>query len=236
MEYINSVYHGILQATREELYEVCRGKIENDNLFLIYVIKAHIHEMEKLVDQINERVASELAPHRALMDKLKVIPGFDTRTVEDLVAEIGFDMSKFPSAKHLGSWAGLCPGNNESAGKKKSGRITHGNKQVKAVMTEAAWAATRTKNTFYSELYHRVAARRGKKRALIAVAYSMLTTVYNILASNAEYNELGAEYVKSKIEKRLKKYLTAELSKLGCDVCLPRKRRSRRQKNVPPSI
>jgi transposase len=223
MEYINSVYHGSLQATREELYEACRGKIENDNLFLIYVIKAHIHEMEKLVDQISERVASELAPHRASMDKLKAIPGFDTRTVEDLVAEIGFDMSKFPSAKHLGSWAGLCPGNNESAGKKKSGRITHGNKQVKAVMTEAAWAATRTKNTFYSERYHRIAARRGKKCALIAVAYSMLTTVYNILVSNAEYNELGAEYVKSKIEKRRKKYLTAELSKLGYEVQITKK-------------
>ena len=179
--------------------------------------------MEKLVDQISERVASELAPHRASMDKLKAIPGFDTRTVEDLVAEIGFDMSKFPSAKHLGSWAGLCPGNNESAGKKKSGRITHGNKQVKAVMTEAAWAATRTKNTFYSERYHRIAARRGKKCALIAVAYSMLTTVYNILVSNAEYNELGAEYVKSKIEKRRKKYLTAELSKLGYEVQITKK-------------
>ena len=230
-EYINSVYHGKLHATPEELYKACQGKIGEDNLFLLSVIKAHIYEMEKLVCQLSGRIASRLAPQSVLMDMLKAIPGFDTRTVEDLVAEIGFDMSKFPSAKHLGSWAGLCPGNNESAGKKKSGRITHGNKQVKAVMTEAAWAATRTKNTFYSERYHRIAARRGKKRALIAIAYSMLTTVYNILADNVAYNELGAQYVKSRIEKKRKKYLTAELSKLGYEVQIIKKQSGLRAGN-----
>ena len=230
-EYINSVYHGKLHATPEELYKACQGKIGDDNLFLLSVIKAHIYEMEKLVGQLSGRIASRLAPQSVLMDMLKAIPGFDTRTAEDLVAEIGFDMSKFPLAKHLGSWAGLCPGNNESAGKKKSGRITHGNKQVKAVMTEAAWAATRTKNTFYSERYHRIAARRGKKRALIAIAYSMLTTVYNILADNVAYNELGAQYVKSRIEKKRKKFLTAELSKLGYEVQIIKKQSGLRAGN-----
>ena len=223
MEYINSVYHGRLNATPEELYKACQGKIDNDNLFLMYVIKAHIYEMEKLVAQLSERISAKLSPQRAILDMLKAVPGLDLRTSENLVAEIGFDMSKFPSAKHLGSWAGLCPGNNESAGKRKSGRITHGNKQVKAVMTEAAWASTRTKNTFYSERYHRIAARRGKKRALIAVAYSMLTTVYNILANNVTYNELGAEFVTLLIEKKRKRYLTAELAKLGYEVQIVKK-------------
>jgi transposase len=189
----------------------------------MYIIKAHIYEMEKLVAQLSERITEKLSPQRAILDMLKAVPGLDLRTSENLVAEIGFDMSKFPSAKHLGSWAGLCPGNNESAGKRKSGRITHGNKQVKAVMTEAAWASTRTKNTFYSERYHRIAARRGKKRALIAVAYSMLTTVYNILANNVTYNELGAEFVTLLIEKKRKKYLTTELTKLGYEVQIVKK-------------
>lgn len=96
-----------------------------------------------------------------MLELLKEIPGFNTKVVEDLVSEIGLDISAFPFEKLLASWAGICPGNTESAGK-KNGRITHGNKQVKAVLTEAAWAATRTKNTFFSERYHRISARRGK--------------------------------------------------------------------------
>ena len=142
-----------------------------------------------------------------------------TGFVEDFASEIGLDVSAFPSEKHLASWAGICPGNYESAGK-KNGRITHGNKQVKAVLTEAAWAATRTKNTFFSERYHRISARRGKKRALIAVAHSQLTAVYLILSTGARYHELGAQYMQVKIEKKRKVYLTAELKKLGFKVSL----------------
>ncbi|MDN0052113.1 hypothetical protein QVN91_03850 [Bacteroides caecigallinarum] len=103
---------------------------------------------------------------------------------------------------------------------KKSARITHGNKQVKAVITEAAWAATRTKNTFFSERYHRIAARRGKKRALIAVGHSQLISVYLILSTGARYHELGAQYMQSKIEQKRKVYLSSELKKLGYNVSL----------------
>ncbi len=103
---------------------------------------------------------------------------------------------------------------------KKSARITHGNKQVKAVMTEAAWAATRTKNTFFSERYHRIAARRGKKRALIAVGHSQLISVYLILSTGARYHELGAQYMRAKIEQKRKVYLSSELKKLRYQVAL----------------
>ena len=184
------------------------------------MIRKDIDKTQELVDELSERIKSILSKYENAIELLKEIPGFSTKVVEDLVAEIGLDMSHFPSEKHLASWAGVCPGNNESAGKKKSGRITHGNKQVKAVITEAAWAATRTKNTFFSERYHRIAARRGKKRALIAVGHSQLISVYLILSTGARYHELGAQYVQAKIERKRKNYLKSELQKLGYAVSL----------------
>lgn len=126
------------------------------------MIRRNIAQIQVFVDELSNRIKDILSKYENAMELLKEIPGFSTKEVEDLVSEIGLDMSAFPSEKHLASWAGICPGNNESAGK-KSGRITHGNKQVKAVLTELAWAATRTKNTFFSERYHRISARRGKK-------------------------------------------------------------------------
>ena len=116
--------------------------------------------------------------------------GHKSKNLEDLVAEIGLDMSVFLSEKNLGSWAGMCLGNNESAGKKR-GRITQGNKQLKNVLTEISWAATRTKGPFYKARYHRLAVRRGKKRALIAVGHSILKSVYHILKDICQYKELG---------------------------------------------
>lgn len=111
------------------------------------MIRKDIDQTQTLVDDLSERIKRLLSKYENVLELLREIPGFSTKVVEDLVSEIGLDMSHFPSEKHLSSWAGLSPGNNESAGK-KSARITHGNKQVKAVITEAAWAATRTKNTF----------------------------------------------------------------------------------------
>ena len=119
--------------------------------------------------------------------------GIDRKTVEDLVAEIGLDMEQFPTEKNLALWAGICPGNNESAGKKSS-KTNHGNKLVKSTITEAAWAATRTKCTYYASQYHRLAARRGKKWALVAVEHSILKAVWHILHDNVSYSELGADY------------------------------------------
>ena len=220
LEDIKSVYHGKLSASPEELLEACTGFVEEHHIYLLQMIRKDIAKTQELVNELSERIKSILSKYENAIELLKEIPGFSTKVVEDLVAEIGLDMSHFPSEKHLASWAGVCPGNNESAGKKKSGRITHGNKQVKAVITEAAWAATRTKNTFFSERYHRIAARRGKKRALIAVGHSQLISVYLILSTGARYHELGAQYVQAKIERKRKNYLKAELQKLGFEVSL----------------
>ena len=216
---INSVYHGKLSASPEELLEACTGFVEEHHIYLLQMIRKDIDQTQTLVDDLSERIKRLLSKYENVLELLREIPGFSTKVVEDLVSEIGLDMSHFPSEKHLSSWTGLSPGNNESAGK-KSARITHGNKQVKAVITEAAWAATRTKNTFFSERYHRIAARRGKKRALIAVGHSQLISVYLILSTGSRYHELGAQYMQSKIEQKRKVYLSSELKKLGYNVSL----------------
>lgn len=169
---IERVYHKKLSASPQELLEACTGFVEEHHVYMLQMIRKSIAQTQGLVDELSKRIKEILIKYDNVLELLKEIPGFNTKVVEDLASEIGLDMSAFPSEKHLASWASICPGNNESAGKKNSGSITHGNKQVKAVLTEAAWAATRTKNTFFSERYHRISARRGKKRALIAVAHS----------------------------------------------------------------
>lgn len=216
---IQCVYHGKLSATPEELLEACTGLVEEHHVYLLRMIRKDMEQTHKLVEELSERIKSLLSKYENALELLKEIPGFSTKVVEDLVAEIGLDMSHFPSEKHLSSWAGVAPGNNESAGK-KSARITLRNKQVKAVITEAAWAAPRTKNTFFSERYHRIAARRGKKRALIAVGHSQLTAVYLILSTGASYRELGAQYMQERMERKRKTYLATELKKLEYEVSL----------------
>lgn len=201
------------------MLEACTGFVEEHHIYLLQMIRKDIDQTQSLVDDLSERIKRLLSKYENVLELLREIPGFSTKVVEDLVSEIGLDMSHFPSEKHLSSQAGLSPGNNESSGK-KSARITHGNKQVKAVITEAAWAATRTKNTFFSERYHRITARRGKKRALIAVGHSQLISVYLILSTGARYHKLGAQYMHSKIEQKRKVYLSSEFKKLGYKVSL----------------
>ena len=140
-----------------------------------------------------------------MVEKLCEIPGIQDRVCEDLIAE-----------------AGMCPGNNESAGKKKSGRTSHGDKHVRTVLVEAAWAASRTKGTFFMERFKRLALRRGTKKTLIAVGHSLLTCVYRVLTGES-YKELGELYMASKTEIRRRDYLKAELAKLGYNVTLTKK-------------
>ena len=219
LEDVKSVYHGQLSASPEELLEACTVFVEEHHIYLLQMIHKDIAKTQELVDELSERIKSILSKYENAIELLKEIPGFSTKVVEDLVAEI---VLICPTSHPRSIWL---PGQvfvpaTMRVLAKKSGRITHGNKQVKAVITEAAWAATRTKKTFFSERYHRIAARRGKKRALIAVGHSQLISVYLILSTGARYHELGAQYVQAKIERKRKNYLKAELQKLGFEVSL----------------
>ena len=129
------------------------------------------------------------------VERLQTIPGVSQRVAETVVAEIGVDMEQFPTAAHLASWAGLSPGNDESAGKRRSGRTTKGNRWLRAMLVQAAWAASRTKDTYFTAQYRRLARRRGRKRALVAVGHSLLVVIYHVLKRGTEYEELGADWL-----------------------------------------
>ena len=220
MKDIDEFYHGKLKASKKEIEEACEGVITEHHVFMLQTIRRDIVFCEEIISDITFRIKMILLPYRHVLARLDEIPGLDMKSIEDLVAEIGLDMETFPTDKHLASWAGVSPGNNESAGKKKSGRTTHGNKHVKTVLTEIGWAASRTKDTFYSSKYHRLAKRRGNKRAVIAVGHAILKAVYHVLKDGVGYNELGANYLDDKTKKKREYYLRQELEKLGYKVDL----------------
>ena len=151
---------------------------------------------------------------------LVTIPGISRRTAEVVLAEIGTDMSRFATAQQLASWAGLCPGNNESAGKRRTSRITRGDRWLRSILVQAAWAATHTKGTYLSAQYRRLARRRGKKRALVAVAHTLLVMCYEVLKKGEAYRELGVDYLDKLEPDRRTKQLVRQLEKLGHKVTL----------------
>jgi len=140
----------------------------------------HIRAIEKITEDVDTHIQMHLEPYQAQVELLKTIPGIKDLAAASIIAEVGVDMDQFKDESHLSAWAGLCPGNYESAGKKKSSRIRKGNKYLRVTMTQAAWAASRTKNTFLGAKYRSLIPRKGKKRAIIAVGRKMLIICYNI--------------------------------------------------------
>jgi transposase len=152
--------------------------------------------------------------------RLTTIPGISRRVAEVALAEIGSDMGRFATHQHLASWAGVCPGNNESAGKRRSGRTAHGNGWLRVALGQAAWAATRTKGTYLSAPYRRLVRRCGKKKALLAVAHSLRVMCYHVLKKGAPYRELGADYLEKLAPEQRARQLVRHLEKLGHKVSL----------------
>lgn len=154
------------------------------------------------------------------MALLCTIPGIIRRSAEGILAEIGLDMSRFASARHLASWAGMCPGNHESAGKRLSGKTRKGNTWLRKLLVEAAHAAAHTKNTYLSAQYHRLAGRRGKKKAMIAVGHTILVIIYHILRDQKAYADLGGNYFDEQDRRGIEKRLVRRLERLGYEVSL----------------
>jgi transposase len=202
-----------------QLQLALQGRMTEHQRFLLRLLLDQVTNVESLMQRLEERIETVLGPFQEAVERLTTIPGVAATTAQAVVAEVGLDMKQFPSAAHMASWVGLCPGNNESAGHSRSGRTTKGNVWLRRVLVQAAWASTRAKKTYLAAQYHRL-ARRGKKRALIAVAHTLIVTIYHMLSRGSTYQELGADYFDRLAGDRLKRHLIKRLESLGHKVVL----------------
>jgi transposase len=212
---------GKLRPKIPALKEALEGHFEAHHALVIGAILAHIDFLNAQIDQLSDAIEAELGPTGLVGVKLAAtIPGVAARTAEVMVAEIGTDMSKFPSAGHLASWAGRCPGNDESAGKRRSGRPRKGSKWLGIALEEAALAAIRAKNTYLGAQYQRLKPRLGHGRALGAVKHSILVAYWHMFTNGELYNDLGGDYFQRRDPNRATKRLVAKLEALGHHVTL----------------
>ncbi|MDP2954769.1 MAG: IS110 family transposase, partial [Chloroflexota bacterium] len=176
-----SLAKGKLRKKRPELEEALEGLVDEHLRFMLGMHLRHVEFLEGQITTLDEEVEKRMGPLGEALERVDSIPGLGRRLAQEVLVETGVEMGRFPTDAHLASWAKLCPGNNESAGKRKSGSIGGGNPWLRSALVEAAWAAARTHNTYLSAQYHRLAARRGAKRAIVAVAHSILVIIYNLL-------------------------------------------------------
>jgi transposase len=184
-----------MEAKKPALRDALDGRMTDHHRFMLRQLLGQLDSLDQMVEAFDARVEEVMSPlEREAVKKLDEVPGFDVRNGQNVIAEIGTDMSRFRTPHHLASWAGICPGNNESAGKRKSGRTRKANPWLKGALTQAAWGASRTRRSYYSAQYRRLAGRRGPKRASIAVAHSLLVTVHCLLSDPKPYVDLGVDY------------------------------------------
>ncbi len=213
---------GTLRSKTDELIPALTGRFMAGHAFLLAQILDHIEYLERQIEAVSEEVARLCEPFREAVELLMTIPGVGTTTAQTIVAEIGLDMSRFTSAQHLASWAGLCPGNNESAGKRRSGRTRKGNRWLRAALSEAAWSASRAKGSVFQALHRRLAFRRGKgvKKAQVAVAHALLVSVWHILNEMTPYRDALLLQRTAPDPQKITRTLVKRLEKLGFTVTL----------------
>jgi transposase len=209
-----------LRAKIPQLQLALEGRMTEHHRFMLRMHLDHVHALDTLIGRMTERIEELMLPFAQQAELLDGVPGINATTAQAIVAEIGTNMAQFPQANNLTSWAGLCPGNDESAGKRRSGKIAKGNRWLRPVLVQAAWAASRSKGTYLSALFRRLAKRRGRKRALIGVAHSMLVIIYHMLKTNTPYKDLGPDYFDRLDPDRLTKQLVKRLESLGHKVVL----------------
>ena len=211
---------GKLRAKLPALRQALTGRFRGHHAFLVGQILAHLEYLDEAIATLGQQIGAQLAPFAPAAARLRTIPGVDQRTAEVLLAEIGADMGRFPTAGHLVSWAGLCPGNNESAGKRRRGTTRKGCKWLRIALIEAALAATRKKDCALGARYRRIMRHRGHKKAIVAVARAILEIAYHLLAKQTTYSELGADYFDRRDKERASRRYVRLLEQLGHRVTL----------------
>lgn len=211
--------HGRLREKREQLVKALEGRVKPHHRFVLTELLCQIDSLDETIARFDEQIEAVRAPFEEAVTLLDTIPGVAHRTAEIIVAEIGADMSRFPSADELAAWAGVAPGNHESAGRRYSGKTRKGNRALRTALTQAAHAAARTK-TYLAAQYRRLAARRGKSRAIMAVAHSMVVMAWHMLSRKEPYREAGVDYFDKLQADDLAKRLQKRLETLGYHVTL----------------
>lgn len=209
---------GRLREKREELKEALVGRFRPHHALLLSRMLEHIDFLDGAVEDCDVAIEELLRPFSSEIERLGAIPGVDVRSAQDLIAEVGTDMSPFPSHKHLCSWAGICPGNNESGGKRHSGRVRKANKWLKAALIRCAHAAARTKDTYLGAQYRRFAGRKGPQRAAVVTAHSILDSLYFILRDGAEYQDAGPAFFDQLNKDHIIRQYKKRLEALGYEV------------------
>jgi transposase len=233
-----------LRGKTPEVREALRGHVTDHHRYMLKVHMEHIEYLERLMDELTARIdellisrlssPSETSEEKIAEDKgepsplpfnravelASELPGIDVKSAQDVLAEIGTNMSQFPTAEKLAAWARICPGNNESAGKRKNGHTGQGNRWLRRALTQVAWAASRTKGTYLAAHYRRIAGRRGKKRAVIALSHTILVILYHMLKHHRHFNELGEDFFDRLNPERIKRYHVKRLESLGFKVHL----------------
>lgn len=219
-EQLAELAKGRLRNKLPQLKQALNGRVREHHRFLLVEQLSHIDYLDEAIGRLSGEIAERLRPFQAEIQRFDTIPGINRSIAEVLLAEIGPDMNRFPDAHHLASWAGMCPGHNESGGKRQSGKTRKGNRWLRQALIEAAHGASHTKDTYLSSQYRRLVGRRGKKRALVAVGHSLLVIAYHVLNRQATYVELGSNYFEQLHRCRLEQNLVQRLQKLGYTVTL----------------
>jgi transposase len=211
---------GRLRPKRAALERALSGRLAAHQRFMLAEQLCHIDALDEMLERVSEEIARRLEPSSSVVDLLDGIPGVGRRIAEILIAEVGSDMTRFPTAAHLASWAGVCPGNNQSAGKRLGGKVRSGNRWLRTALVEAAQAAGRTRGTDLGAQFRRLMRRRGKQKAAMAVGHSILVIAWHLLTRSSEYQDLGPTYFDERDRRLVERTLVRRLEGLGYRVAL----------------
>lgn len=217
---LSELAKGRMRSKIPELRKALEGRFRAHHNFMVSRILAHLDYLEEAIDELSAEIGRQLVPFAEAVDRLITIPGVDRRTAEVMVSEIGTDMGRFGNARRLASWAGMCPGNNESAGKHKSGKTRKGSRWLRTALTEAALAASRAKKSYLAAQYRRLYRQRGHNKAVVAVGHSILVIAFNLLSRKTTYADLGADYFLHRDRTTVIRRCLRQLKDLGQNVIL----------------